>query len=94
MPTVIIINATTDESSAEFTVSREHLPIALSCGGLAGAETIAIQFLTGTTFSTVDDADGAVLLTATRKQRSIEAPGRYKVVKPETAGASLVQIDY
>lgn len=94
MPTVIIINATAEAAEAPFTVSREHLPIALSCSGLAGAETVAIQFLTGTTFSTVDDADGAVTLTATRKQRSIEAPGRYKVVKPTTVGATLVQIDY
>ncbi|MBK8974113.1 MAG: hypothetical protein IPM37_23135 [Hahellaceae bacterium] len=94
MTTVTLIDAKTAADSRDFVVSSEQIPVTVSAKGQAGAEEIAINFMIGGTFESADSNDGPVTITATRKQRIINGPGRYQVVKPVTAGACLVQLDY
>lgn len=93
MPTVQIMAATTAEATAEFTVSGEQR-VTLASAGLAGAETIAISHLVGSTWVEVTDDDVAVTLTATSQAAGIDWPGRYKITKVETVGATGAQITY
>lgn len=94
MNTVTLISSKTGSDSKDFVVSGENRSVTLSAIGLSGAEAVSINFCVGGTFVTADGDDGPVTITATRKQRVIHGPGRYQVVKPVTAGACLVQLDY
>lgn len=60
--------------------------------GLAGAESIAVNILTGTTFEPLLESGSAVTITATSPQKLINWKGNYEFVKGITAGAVTLQV--
>ena len=94
MPSLILITPTTDAATVAFIVSPGQIPMTVTSTGLAGAESIAIEIQTADAWDSADDDNGPMTLTATRKQRTMQTPGHYRLVKPETASNAAAQIVY
>lgn len=85
----ILIDAQT--AAATVTISIARLAT-VATKSLAGAETIAVNMLTGSTYEAMVDGGSAVTITATAPQLIINGPGTYQFVKGVTAGAVTLQV--
>ena len=91
MKLLLIDRQTAAATSFPFKVSIGSNP-ALTASGLAGAETVTLQVLTGDSWDNAKNSSGAdITLTATSPQHTILAEGTYRVVKTSTAAATTVQ---
>lgn len=92
MPDTRIRSQMAAAESEPFSVRGYQLPMGVRSWGLAGEEEITIHEDRGDgTFRALTAADS--ILSATDQNTSIVASGRYKLVKPITAGPAGASTD-
>lgn len=85
----ILINAKTAAQTVTIDLNKTATVVTK---GLAGAESIAVNIETGTTFEALFESESAVVIDATSPQLILNGPGNYQFVKGVTAGATTLQV--
>ena len=85
------ISFSTAAGTISFSVSTP--PVTVAFTGLAGVETVGIDFdIDGSYEAVTDESGDDVTITASVTSRTIDSPGKFRITKPTSAGAVKAQV--